>query len=819
MASPQLEDGNSFSYGNYTIYNFKGGGSFTVCYTDIDVSQDKVFWKNINPLVTSLPYFITQITVMMILNHFFTLILKPLHQPRFVCQMLSGIAAGPNGLALFPAISELVTPFKSNMMMETMGNFGLVLYVFLAGLEMDISTIKGIQKKVMSIAIAGILPPMLIGFLLYLLFKDHQDEKFISGGLIWGISLSVTSFPDLARVLSDLKILHTDMGRMALSAGLVNDLFPWTLLVIVVTVVNMGERYYFAPLTLIFLIFCWYGLRPAISWLIRHTSKDGQFTDLHFYFILSGVMVCALITDAIGSQSLIGALMFGLIMPNGELGLKLRDKFGYFVSEIMMLAFFITTGLRIDMSFLFKFNLGAMKKNLEVIFIIVLASTAKCISTSIVSFCYRMPAHDAMALGLLISTKGVLSLIIINAGRNLQCLDNKEFTAMAYAILLMTAMVKPIIILIYKSFMRIKQHKNRSMERSKPDSELRILACVHSIRNLSGIINLLKISNPTKKSPLSVFVAHLVELVGRASAMLIIHDTGKPVGLLGRERAESEQIISAFKDFESSYEEAVSVQPLTAVSPYSSIHEDICALAEDKQVTLVLVPFHKLPKADGVLQEENNTFRNINQNLLASASCSIGILVDRGFGPATRRESDPGTIAELQLAMIFIGGPDDREALAYALRVAGYPRMNLVVVRFVASKDVTDIRTNTLKASAAQVDDDYINEFRFRTMGSENITYVEKASDSGDETVTAMRTIFHEFDMYIVGRGEGFVSPLTSGLSEWTDCPELGPIGDTIVSSGFAQQATVLVIQQSVPAAAKSSGHGHMTWRLGNQFS
>ncbi|XP_038704652.1 cation/H(+) antiporter 15-like [Tripterygium wilfordii] len=722
-------------------------------------------------------------------------------------------------------------------MLETMANFGLVLYVFLVGLEMDITTIKGIQKKVMSIAIAGVLPPLLIGFVLYSLFQNHQDFKFVSGGFFWGMSLSVTSFPDLARVLSDLKILHTDMGRMALSAGLVNDLSPWALLVLAVTMINLEPSYHLALLTLIFLIFCWYGLRPAISWLIHHTSKDGKLTDLHFYFILSGVMVCAFITDAIGSQSLIGALMFGLIMPNGELGLKFRDKFEYFVSEIMMPAFFMTSGLRTDVFYVFEFNLDAIKKNLVAIFIILLASTAKFISTSIVSFCYRMPAHDAMAIGLLISTKGVLSLIILNAGRNLQvdtslpsfifikyqidmqCLDNKEFTAMAYATLLMTAVVKPIMLLIYKSLKRFKQHKNRSVETSKPDSELRILSCVHSTRNLSGIINFLEISNPTKKSPICVFAVHLVELVGRASAMLIIHDTGKPVGLLGRERAESEQIISAFKNYESSHEEAVSVQPLTAVSPYSSMHEDICALAEDKQVTLVLIPFHKLPKADGVLQDGNNTIRNINQNLLAKASCSIGILVDRGSGPAMRSESDRGAIPERHITMIFIGGPDDREALAYARRMAGYPRTNLVVVRFVASKDGTDIRTNTWKASAVQEDDDYINEFRFRTMSDKNITYVEKVSNSGEETVATIKTMFHDFDMYIVGRGEGFISPLTSGLSEWSDCPELGPIGDIIVSSGFAQQATVFVIQQSVPAAAKISGPGTMTWRLGNHFS
>ncbi|KAF5746339.1 Cation proton exchanger [Tripterygium wilfordii] len=809
----------TFSYGEYTLSNMTQAG-FIACYMENVIGDSDIFWKSsLNPMVKSVPMFTIQILIIIVINRLLTLILRYLHQPRFVCEMLSGIVVSPPILGRISAISEHVNPIKGNLILETMGNFGLVFYVFLLGLEMDITSIKGIQKKAVKIAMAGVLPPLFIGSGLFYLMQKESLYKIktsrervaamldaTKGALFFGISLSVTSFPDLARVLSDLKILHTDVGRMALSAGRINDLSSWALLVVVLAIVNGKDKYYFVLFTFIFLIFCWYGLRPVLSWLIRRTSKDGKFSDFHFHFIIAGVMACAFITDALGSQSLVGALMFGIIMPNEELGLQILNRFENFVSLILMPAFFMISGLRTDLAFNF---FGKANGAPVIAFVVVLASTAKFISTFLVSYFNRMPARDAMAIGLLISTKGVLSLIIINAGRNLQRLTIEEFTTMAIAIIITTGAVKPIMLTFYNSSKRLKHNKNRTMEGSGPDSDLRILACVHSNRNVSGIINLLEACNPTKKSPICVFAAHLLELTSRAAARLIVHGTDKNVGQFGRERegGESEQIISAFKAYESDKEGAVFVQPLTAVSPFISIHEDICGLAEDKHVTLILVPFHKLASTDGLLQEGNSSIRSINQNLLVTERCSIGILVDRGFGSAVRGESDRGGSPQRRIAMIFIGGPDDREALAYAWRMAGYPSTELVVVRFVPTKDTAspptkdDVTLQDMKKS----DDDCINKFRFRTMSNPNIKYVERQSSSGEETVTTIRTMFNDYEMYIVGRGQGSASPLTSGLSDsdWNDCAELGPIGDSIVS--LAEQSTVLVIQQRAPPVDKSA--------------
>lgn len=119
------------------------------------------------------------------------------------------------------------------------------------------------------------------------------------------------------------------------------------------------------------------------------------------------------------------------------------------------------------------------------------------------------------------------------------------------------------------------------------------------------------------------------------------------------------------------------------MSAYDSMHEDICSLAEDKRVTLIIIPFHKQLSMDGGLEDSNPPLRGVNQNVFANAPCSVAIFVDRGLNASMRRESNHAGHGQ-RFAMLFIGGPDDREALAYAWRMSGHSSVSLTVVRFVS---------------------------------------------------------------------------------------------------------------------------------------
>jgi hypothetical protein len=401
----------------------------------------------------------------------------------------------------------------------------------------------------------------------------------------------------------------------------------------------------------------------------------------------------------------------------------------------------------------------------------------------------------------------------------MQIFDEESFAVMVIITLLMTGIIVPFVSIIYKPSRRNINYQRRTVQILKPDAEFRVLVCVHSPRNVPTMINLLEASNPTKGSPICVYVLHLVELSGRTSAMLIVHNTNKQENAaLNRTEAQSDHIINAFKNYEQ-HTSFVSVHPLTAISPYPTMHEDICNLAEDKRVSLIIVPFHKQQTVDGGMETTNMAFRTINQNVLANAPCSVGILVDRGLSGSNRLASNQ---TSHHVAVIFFGGPDDREALCYGWRMLEHTGISLTLMRFVPGEQVSrpvqqqQYGSNSDEPSVVTVetendiekilDDKLIHEFRIRYGNDSSVDYLEKVVNNGEETVAAIRTIDDIHDLFIVGRGQGMISPLTAGLTDWSECPEMGAIGDLLASSDFAATASILVVQQYIGTGSNGDG-------------
>ncbi|KAK2643414.1 hypothetical protein Ddye_025177 [Dipteronia dyeriana] len=805
----------SFEFGGKFMVQNQSGYEISVCYITEKKSGDTP-WQNQNSMSSTLPTLGLQLGLMILFTHLLIFLLKPLHQPRFTAQIIAGILLGPTFLGRSRLSIDVFT-FDSNMLLETFANLGITYYMFLVGLEMDLSTLKYLSKKSFSIAIAGILLPIAASATLYQLPKyiwyiDDSAKPLAWGFIFWSIPLSVSSFPDLARILADVKLLHTDIGRIALSVAIISDIVVWALLVFAVTIVDKTDAMHMTVLpTIAFILICWFLLRPGIAWMIKKTVKEGgDFSAMHINFILTGVAVCGMITDACGAHSMVGGFMLGLIIPNGDLAMKIMEKIEEFVTGIMLPVFFMVAGLRTNLFVLIRgAALTGVRYSVEMLLLITIGATStKILSTFLVSLCFGMSTYDGLALGNLLNTKGVLAVIVLNESRSLKLLDNTTMSIMMFAIVFMTALVGPIFSIAQKSTRRVRKYKQRSIQRSNQNSELRILTCIHSVRNVSGIINILEVSNATKRSPVTVFAVHLVELTGAASAMLIVHDSYKTNGNhhhRNRGRAESDQIINAFIKYESR-NEGVSVHPLTAVSPYNTMHEDICNLSEDKHIAMILVPFHKEATADGRLQGENRSIKEVNQKLLDKAQCSVGILIDRGLGSSSSDSTFQLNSSELStglnLAVIFIGGLDDQEALSYGWKMAGTPGISLTVVRFLSSTNdaasvelVNDEDGDLDSDSGKELDDEFINEFRFKTMCHQSIKYHEKLVDTGVELVETMRTMYSDFDFYVVGRGRGVKSSPLAMDTELCDNPDLGPIGDLLVSSDFTAHASVLVMQ------------------------
>uniref|UniRef100_A0A0D3D496 Uncharacterized protein n=1 Tax=Brassica oleracea var. oleracea TaxID=109376 RepID=A0A0D3D496_BRAOL len=757
-----------------------------ICYAPSMITTNGV-WQGDNPLDFSLPLFVLQLTLVVVVTRFFVFVLKPFRQPRVISEILGGIVLGPSVLGRYDKFANTIFPRRSVMVLETMANVGLLYFLFLVGVEMDIMVVRKTGKRALTIALGGMVLPFVIGAAFS--FSMQRSEDHLGQGtyiLFLGVALSVTAFPVLARILAELKLINTEI---ALAIALAES-----------------EKSSFASLWVMissaaFIAICVFVVRPGISRIIRKTPEGENFSEFYICLILTGVMICGFITDSIGTHSVFGAFVFGLVIPNGPLGLTLIENLEDFVSGLLLPLFFAISGL--------KTNVAAIQGPatwVTLFLVIFLACTGKVIGTVVVAFFHGMPVREGITLGLLLNTKGLVEMIVLNVGKDQKVLDDETFATMVLIALVMTGVITPIVTVLYKPVKRSVSYKRRTIQQTKPDSELRVLVCVHTPRNVPTIINLLEASHPTKRSPICIYVLHLVELTGRASAMLIVHNTrksGKPA--LNRTQAQSDHIINAFENYEQ-HAAFVAVQPLTAISPYSTMHEDVCSLAENKRVSFIIIPFHKQQTVDGGMEATNPAYRLVNQNLLGNSPCSVGILVHRGLNGATRLTSN--TIS-LQVAVLFFGGPDDREALAYAWRMAEHPWISLTVLRFIPDEDVTDAAStratnetnrnmNVDMKKQRQLDDEYVNTFRAANAEYETIVYIDKVVSNGEETVAAVRSMDSSHDLFIVGRREGMLSPLTAGLTDWSECPELGAIGDLLASSDFAATVSVLVVQQYV---------------------
>ncbi|XP_025806716.1 cation/H(+) antiporter 15-like [Panicum hallii] len=786
-----------------------------VCYSPMMVTAYGI-WQGVNPLEFSLPLFILQTAIIVATTRILVLLLKPIRQPRVIAEILAGVILGPSVMGQVEVWATTVFPLRSLLTLETVAHLGLLYFLFLVGLEMDVNVIKRSGTKALIIAVAGMALPFCIGTATSFIFR-HQVSKNVHQAsflLFLGVALSVTAFPVLARILAEIKLLNSDLGRIAMSAAIVNDMCAWILLALAIAISEVNSSAFSSLWVLlagvVFVLVCFYAVRPLMWWIVRRVPEGETISDVHVTLILTGVMIAGVCTDAIGIHSVFGAFVYGLVIPSGQLGVVLIEKLEDFVTGLLLPLFFAISGLRT--------NVTRVRDPVTVgllVLVFTMASFAKIMGTILIAISYTMTFRDGVALGFLMNTRGLVEMIVLNIGRDKEVLDDESFAVMVLVSVAMTALVTPVVTTVYRPARRLVGYKRRNLQRSKHDAELRMLACVHTTRNVPSIISLLELSNPTKRSPIFIYALHLVELTGRASNMLAAHHSASNQSR-NAGSASSDHIFNAFENYEESVG-GVSIQALTAVSPYQTMHEDVSVLAEDKHVSLIVLPFHKQQTVDGGMEPINASLRGFNESILTSAPCSVGILVDRGLSAAAARMASVHHVA-----LLFFGGPDDREGLAYAWRMVEHPGVCLTIVRFIppdykapalappqhmaprgAPASNVHARAITIVPDAAkserQMDEEYLNEFRTRNIGNDAILYMEQVVANSEETLAAIRDLDSAHELYIVGRHPGEEgSALTSALAEWMESPELGPIGDLLVSSEFSKMVSVLVMQQYV---------------------
>ncbi len=369
-------------------------------------------------------------------------------QPRVVGEILAGILLGPSLLGwLLPTASSTLFPVSSLGVLSALSQIGLLFFMFHVGLALDTSQLRRSGRAVLLTSQVSILVPLLAGGGLALFLHDRLSAGVspMSFALFMGTAMSITAFPVLARLLAERDLLHTRIGVIALSAAAVDDITAWLLLALLIAMVRSPAE---LPPSLVSVGLSGYVLvmlavvRPLLA-----RTRMARSSSIHrdgLALVLLFMMFSSWVTERIGIHSLFGAFFAGVIRPKNEALVRdVGERIEPLTTAILLPLFFAYTGLRTDVG-----ALNSLAAWLDCALIVVVAVLGKLGSCAVAVRAAGASWREAFAVGVLMNTRGLIELVILNVGLDLGVIRRPLFSIMVVMALVTTFMASPLLQLI-----------------------------------------------------------------------------------------------------------------------------------------------------------------------------------------------------------------------------------------------------------------------------------------------------------------------------------------------------------------------------------
>ena len=399
---------------------------------------------------TPLSILLMQLVVIIAVAGLFRRLFRWIGQPPVMGEMIAGIVLGPSVLGLiFPEALAFLFPPASLEVLRLLSQIGVVIFMFIVGMELDVQHLRERGSAAVMISHASIVVPFLLGTALALfLYRDlaPQGTSFNAFALFIGVAMSITAFPVLARILEDRKLSQTYLGAIAITCAAVDDVTAWCILALVIALVKatgIEISLITILLTLFFAAAMFFFVRPQLGRVIK--APDSQLHRGRLVpVILAFLLVCALITETIGIHALFGAFLAGVVMPpSTEFRIFLKDKLEAFGSHALLPLFFAFTGLRTQIGLLNDLN-----DWLLCLLIILVAIAGKLGGSMLMARWTGMKWSTAFAIGVLMNTRGLVELVVLNIGYDLGILSGRIFAMMVLMALVTTFMTGPLLSLV-----------------------------------------------------------------------------------------------------------------------------------------------------------------------------------------------------------------------------------------------------------------------------------------------------------------------------------------------------------------------------------
>ena len=586
---------------------------------------------------------LAQIVTIIVVAKFFGWICVKLKQPSVIGEMIAGIVLGPSLVGLyFPEFSAFMFPKESLPNLQFLSQIGLILFMYIVGMELDLSVLRKKAHDAVVISHASIIIPFALGVgLAYFIYKEFAPDgiQFSSFALFMAIAMSITAFPVLARIVQERNLHKTKIGTVVITCAAADDITAWCILAAVIAVVKAGSfsGSIFVIIMAIVYVFLMIRLVKPFLTRIAESQKGKGFINkalVAVFFLI--LIISSYLTEVIGIHALFGAFMAGAIMPEN---VKFRNLFIEKVEDVALVLllplFFVFTGLRTQIGLLndpHLWKIGGL--------IILTAVIGKFVGSALTAKFLRLNWKDSLTIGALMNTRGLTELIVLNIGYDLGVLGPELFAMLVIMALFTTFMTGPCLDIINYFF----KGKKSSLEEDDNDNDEKYKVLLSFETPESGSTLLKLADNFThkmngNKSVTAMNIAPLDELHA-----FDIEDYEKELfeDVIDTSQALKLEVTTLFKASTDTQSDLVNITnkgnyDLLLIMLGKSIYEGTLLGKLLGFTTKIINPSKLLNTVTGKSYIFNNSpFDDFTLSIIDKTNIPVGIMVDKNFESADR---------------------------------------------------------------------------------------------------------------------------------------------------------------------------------------
>lgn len=408
-----------------------------------------------------------QIIAVLLMVRLFGFLFKHIGQPGVIGEIVAGIVLGPSVLGyFFPDVFQALFPPESLTNLELLSQVGLVLFMFVIGMELDFSVLKNKINETLVISHAGILVPFFLGIVAsYWIYEEYAAAQtaFLPFALFIGISMSITAFPVLARIIQERNMTKTSLGTLAIASAANDDVTAWCLLAVVIAIAKAGtfaSALYAIGLTALYIIIMFMVVRPFLKKVGEVYANQEVINKTFVALILLILIISSTLTEIIGIHALFGAFMAGVVMPP-SIGFRkvMMEKVEDIALVFFLPLFFAFTGLRTEIGLINSPALWGV-----CLLLITVAVAGKLGGCAVAARLVGESWKDSFTIGTLMNTRGLMELVALNIGYEMGVLPPSIFVILVIMALVTTFMTIPLLHLVERIFARREERLSAKLK-------------------------------------------------------------------------------------------------------------------------------------------------------------------------------------------------------------------------------------------------------------------------------------------------------------------------------------------------------------------